>query len=192
MLGKQHLVFGVATSIAISGALASNGVTAFNTPIYFIGGVALGSLFPDIDDPDSLIGRVVPFLSLRIHKYFGHRGLTHDLKLILLLAIFPILATCFTGNLAFIGFLYGILGHEFLDMMTSLGVPFGGTIRNRFRYVNRISNLSWMHKTHWNILPEALRAFPGDKIKLWVLTILSTGIVFSTITEIGVLLSQYR
>lgn len=38
---------------------------------------ALGALLPDIDHPQSSIGRVFFFLSIPINSKFGHRGLTH-------------------------------------------------------------------------------------------------------------------
>jgi len=82
---------------------------------------AFGSVLPEVDKPDSLVGRFFPF-SPWIHERFGHRGLTHSL---LGLA----LATAFFAPLAlwrfelWLALLVGYLSHLVLDMATLEGVP---------------------------------------------------------------------
>ena len=39
--------------------------------------IALGSIFPDIDEPNSYIGKRMPGFSHIVSMLFGHRGFTH-------------------------------------------------------------------------------------------------------------------
>ena len=92
-------------------------------------GVILGSLLPDIDEPESYIGkRLLPFASI-IKMIFGHRGASHYL-------IVPIMIFCTalflegTTSLFLVGLSFGYLLHLVGDMMTLGGIrgflyPFG-------------------------------------------------------------------
>ncbi|WP_051604742.1 metal-dependent hydrolase [Helicobacter rodentium] len=150
MLGKTHISFGL--------GLSACGIVSFNTfsqaPLngidlgIFYGAVALGSLLPDIDEPNSLLGKKTLGVSNLIKAVFGHRGFTHSLCFILLLGI----ALLFLGTLdeSFwkkiplindfvkqfggiiesknieifsIGLLLGCIFHLIGDMMTLSGVP---------------------------------------------------------------------
>ena len=45
---------------------------------FYLMGISFGAIFPDIDEPQSYIGRRVPILPRVIKTFFGHRGLTHQ------------------------------------------------------------------------------------------------------------------
>lgn len=122
-------------------------IIQFNT---VASGVVLGSLLPDIDEPQSRIGKRTMGISNIIKAIFGHRGATHYLiapSIILLLAIFVYQSNQVYGLFA-LGVSYGYLFHLFGDMMTIGGIrrffyPFG------------------KKKPYW-ILPKKLRFYTNS------------------------------
>ena len=86
---------------------------------------ALGSLLPDIDEPQSLIGRKLGFIAWPIKLVFGHRGFTHSLAA-LGLALAGLAAAAGAGLLPPAGaaaFWMGYAGHLAGDGLTTSGVP---------------------------------------------------------------------
>lgn len=76
--------------------------------------VLIGSLLPDIDHPQSVLGRRVRFISVPIHKYFGHRSLTHSILFLVLCTYLPI----YLGYDAIgAGLGIGIISHILLDLL---------------------------------------------------------------------------
>jgi Predicted membrane-bound metal-dependent hydrolases len=71
MNAKTHFLSGV-----IAGYLAE---TTWKGAL--VGGFA--ALLPDIDEPKSYIGRLVPFLSVPMRAFVSHRTLTHSLLFVL-------------------------------------------------------------------------------------------------------------
>lgn len=111
-----------------------------------LAGVVIGSLLPDIDEPQSYIGKRTIGISNTIKAIFGHRGATHYLIAplsILLIAIFVYIHNPIYGLFAF-GLSYGYLFHLLGDMFTISGIrrfyfPFGKKkpywiIPKRFRF----------------------------------------------------------
>ncbi len=88
--------------------------------------VTMMSLLPDIDHPNSILGRIKP-ISFFIYKKFGHRSFTHSL-------IFAILITNFFAiNLKFYKLAWLAIGsHLFADMLTYTGVPLFWPYRKNF------------------------------------------------------------
>ncbi|WP_260288406.1 metal-dependent hydrolase [Peribacillus aracenensis] len=72
--------------------------------------VALGAVFPDIDEPHSWIGCRTRGISDVLNKVFGHRGITHSLAGILIVFLTIVLMVGLTNFKAIIG-LYFILGY---------------------------------------------------------------------------------
>jgi len=112
MMYRTHLAFGL-----LAGLIAIN---YFNTNKYiFIAAVLFGSIFADIDESGSYIGKRTGFLSWAIEFLFGHRGIFHSLLLASLL---------FLGFVAFgyvvlgAGFLVGYVSHLIADALTVGGV----------------------------------------------------------------------
>jgi inner membrane protein len=101
--------------------------------IYFL---KLGSIFPDIDCPQSYMGKKFPLVSKIINTKFHHRGFTHSVLFIYFLIFLSILINIalkifypyiFTliNNYIFTiyyGFILGCISHIFFDMFNSNGV----------------------------------------------------------------------
>lgn len=107
----------VVTSCVAGITVANLTDTHLTAPL--VAGLIVGSLFPDIDEPGSYVGRRSLGTSYIINFLFGHRGLTHSLFpvaiLIFLFWQFPIsLLLGFTA-----GYLFHILG----DLFSKSGVP---------------------------------------------------------------------
>lgn len=95
MTGRTHLSWGIATSLALCGDVASGAL------------VTIGSILPDIDSHSSLLGKSLPF----IPKIIKHRTWTHGLLFLVL---------CYFINMYLF---YGCCIHIILDMMTKQGCP---------------------------------------------------------------------
>ena len=102
-----------------------------------------GALIPDIDEPNSFVGKKVRFLSKGLKVVFGHRGIIHTpIFLGILLVGFYFLYSHIPISfqqysiLACINFAVGYISHLFLDMLTPAGImvfyPFS---KNRFRFM---------------------------------------------------------
>ncbi|HDU1218238.1 TPA: metal-dependent hydrolase, partial [Listeria monocytogenes] len=50
-----------------------------NLDLLGVCGLAIGALLPDIDEPNSFIGRRIPIIPNIVKIIFGHRGMTHTL-----------------------------------------------------------------------------------------------------------------
>lgn len=117
----------LATGIPMTGLLAY--------PSYY-GGVTLGSLLPDIDHPQSYLGRRLRILSVPINKLFGHRGFTHSIFFTLLLGIAT--APWWAVNpLFFGGLLLGYSSHLLADMTTPSGVPLLYPDKKRYKFFKK-------------------------------------------------------
>ena len=111
------------THVAAAPAFYLLGSFVLSQPVAWpaVGMAVVGSVLPEVDKPDSLVGRAFP-ASRWIHDRFGHRGITHSL---LGLAI----AAALSSPLAFfafpywLAFLFGYFSHLFLDMATLEGIP---------------------------------------------------------------------
>lgn len=75
---KTHMV--TTLTLATPCLMATDELSTVN-----VGLVLLGSVLPDIDHPNSYIGRKVPFISIPLNKIFKHRGATHTLWAVLLI-----------------------------------------------------------------------------------------------------------
>lgn len=88
---------------------------------------AVGGLLPDIDHPESVIGRRVKILSHPLSAIFGHRGMTHSLLAVIGIGAVLVFMTSHSQYSQFnwmiaplcIGYLSHILG----DALTPSGVP---------------------------------------------------------------------
>jgi inner membrane protein len=111
MLWKTHLAFGFLAGIAL--------MPFFNHThflIYF-GLVLFGALLPDIDNPDSKVGRYFPFVG----KIVGHRGIVHSFVVGV-----PVCALVwyFIGSAYGIALLIGYASHLLIDGLTEEGINF--------------------------------------------------------------------
>jgi len=104
------------------------GVFLWNNDPLIIFAVVFGSLFPDVDYPFSLIGRLSQPLSFWIHEEFGHRTITHSLTYVLINSLFGLILK----NFYFQYISLGILSHLLLDLLTNQGVMLLWPLQTRF------------------------------------------------------------
>jgi inner membrane protein len=103
--GKAHIGFGV-----LIGVLVILYLSIFLNPIFLI----LGSLFPDTDKKNTILGRIIPLWLI-----FKHRGFTHK---IWGMGLFTWIVYHFFGDMNAFAFLIGYFTHLFLDSFTPRGV----------------------------------------------------------------------
>ena len=114
MLGRTHII----NSIAIVSIPLATGVKIDFNYILFLLLVAIGSLIPDIDEPNSLLGRKLKFLSYPINIFFGHRTITHNILIFLSLTNYLyiqgyiFICTLYRNNATFIARLNYIRGNK--------------------------------------------------------------------------------
>ena len=169
MDGQTHLVFGISTAAITASFFIGRPEMSVTSAAIFTGMAALGSLMPDIDSEESLIGRKLFTLSFFVNKLFGHRTYTHDIFLI------GILAFLFAGkNIFTLGFFFGYLGHLFLDALTIAGIPCF------YLFQTCISKKKKRHRYAGNIhlLPYLFRMESGGFISKVFTYVLITGFTF--------------
>ncbi|MBX7490671.1 metal-dependent hydrolase [Helicobacter turcicus] len=146
MLGKTHIAFalGIGAFVAVGFSVLTNTPLSLKELNVFYGGVTLGALLPDIDEPNSTIGKKTLGISNAIKALFGHRGLTHSITFIVGLGILLLVLSAFGAEMlsgiplvsgfvkglddavleVFIfGILFGCVLHLMGDMLTPSGVP---------------------------------------------------------------------
>ncbi len=114
MLSQTHIIFSQA---AFYTACAASG----HVPQWWEALLcAFFSLFPaDVDHPQSLIGRALPFLSRPVAYWFGHRTLTHSLLAQVVVCTVLIFST---STAVWLPIMVGWVSHSIADMMTPSGV----------------------------------------------------------------------
>jgi len=129
MIAPTHLVFGITTEMITS----ASGISVY---LY-----VLGNLLPDIDAPQSFLGRISYPFSKHLYERFGHRKFVHSALLWLPLLIL--------GKVYFEPLYYLALGcfsHIFLDLFNKQGVQLLAPISNKtfviFQYANRVKTAS--------------------------------------------------
>jgi len=117
MTAKGHVALAITPALIIADGLKSE------LYVLFLGFVFIGALLPDIDEPNSFIGKRLNFLSIPL-KILGieHRTFTHYL-------IFPfmlLLIASFVSNpyiqISVLGLSFGVLMHDIGDMLTKGGI----------------------------------------------------------------------
>ena len=117
MLGRTHIIGG----LTVAAATISYTNMDLVSGVAFAGLCTVGSLLPDIDHPNSIIGKSVPFISKPLSKIFGHRKAFHAPATYALIAY----AMLYYGVSPLItwGLMFGVASHLLLDMLTKGGVP---------------------------------------------------------------------
>lgn len=89
----------------------------------------VGALLPDIDSRHSTVGKVVPFLSIPLQVFLGHRGALHSL-----LAAAGLLYFSVTFGFPWaMSLTFGYIGHLLGDACTKSGVNFFWPVSKRYR-----------------------------------------------------------
>lgn len=96
-----------------------------------LGVTLLFCLLPDIDHPNSTIGKRVKWLSWPITLLFGHRGITHSLSIVLVFLFCTYeYMTYWWVKYAFLGYMLHLLG----DYLTPAGIPLFYPQKKCFRF----------------------------------------------------------
>lgn len=140
----------VVTSVTMAVGLTT--VTTIPLSVPFMAGILLGSLFPDIDEPNSFIGKRSFGIAKGVNWMFGHRGFTHSLFAVFPLFLFylflvnPHLAGWIAGYQAelwaealfnpsiawgWLGFSFGYLFHLVGDFFSKSGIPLFSPISSK-------------------------------------------------------------
>ncbi|MFC3040710.1 metal-dependent hydrolase [Virgibacillus xinjiangensis] len=109
-----HLITSLATGTGVTI------VSAVPFTFGYVIGIMIGSLLPDIDEPQSFIGRRSFGVASVIKRTYGHRGITHSLFAWL---IFSIVSCLIAPNFFGIGLSLGYLFHIIGDLFSVSGVP---------------------------------------------------------------------
>ena len=128
MTAKGHVL--LASALTLGGAVYLKS----HYPIYLpssissigaiLGGIYLGSLLPDIEEPESYIGNKFKLFSIVIASMIKHRTLTHYLitpLLVFSLSLFLLVPYSF-AQLFCVGIALGMLMHDIGDMLTNGGI----------------------------------------------------------------------
>lgn len=125
-----HIAVGAASYLYTATFLPGHSIFN-NGPIIWFAGLfltLLGALLPDVDHPESTVGKKIQIISYPLSLVFGHRGITHSLC-----AVFAMLwlgyyfsAISVNEELAIIPCIaLGYLSHLFADSLTPQGIrPF--------------------------------------------------------------------
>ena len=96
----------------------------------------LGSIFPDVDNTNSILGKYLPDFSNYLNNKFGHRGMLHSILIPL-----TILAVSFAVessiNKKVLSFCIGILSHLLLDLFSSSGLKILYPLEKKFSFFER-------------------------------------------------------
>lgn len=123
---KTHLAVTYAVSLPM--LATSDSLTLGN-----LAALGVGSLFPDIDHPDSFIGARLPIISDGMRKLFGHRGIVHSLAgAVFFTIIVRMLLTGFDLPMDWATwFLMGFLAHLVEDSFSRYGIAWLQPIYNK-------------------------------------------------------------
>jgi inner membrane protein len=122
MMAKSHVVVGLAAWVAAAPPLHLSPVD----PVYLALAVA-GSLLPDIDHPNSWVGRRSRPISTAIAASFGHRGVTHSAVAVVSLVALLLHAGYRQGMVSALA--VGYLSHLAADMLTPRGLRLAWPLR---------------------------------------------------------------
>lgn len=110
MLGKTHLLGGLAAGAAVAGFVVDP-----MEQMLVVATASAAGLLPDIDHSGSTAGRKFPILSIVLHAFVGHRTLTHSFLAVGLLAALCLLLLPFVYAAAVI---LGYASHLLLDYIS--------------------------------------------------------------------------
>ena len=157
MMARSHVVVGLAAWIAAAPVLHLSPVD----PVY-LGLAVAGSLLPDIDHPQSWVGRRSKPISNVIAAVLGHRGITHSAVAVVILIAVLAHAGNRRGGVSALAI--GYLSHLVADMLTPRGL-----------------RLAWPLRRTWG-LPVGRTGSPGEPI---IVILLVCGMAWSLLHAAG-------
>lgn len=127
---RTHIAGGVALGYVVYNnvGMLSDYINDSSTFVIATAGLAIGSLFPDIDISGSYLSRRLRLLSFFTSKLFKHRGFTHSIVGVGTFSIFLIFIMKMLGfshsvtQLFSFSFMVGMISHVLLDLITWKGV----------------------------------------------------------------------
>lgn len=119
MMGTTHALLGAACGWSISGEPLGAAVGA------------LAGLLPDLDHPQSLLGRRLWPVAWTLNKAFGHRSALHSLAALLLVALAARALLPDWWQIVAVGY----ASHLLADALTVAGVPLLWPLKFRFRFL---------------------------------------------------------
>lgn len=129
MLYKNHLL--VSSAIVLPIMETTNTLTPMN-----LIALGLGALLPDIDEPESYIGRRTRGISDLINLLFGHRGITHTLLFVVAVGILFMWIGELTNNpLIGMYLTLGVFLHILEDSFSAGGVQWLLPITNKTYHI---------------------------------------------------------
>ena len=119
MMASTHLAFGLFSATGLFALFSQS----LHRELPAVGAVILGALLPDLDTPQSALGRLLPFLSIPLERRWGHRTLTHSLLAVAGLALLGLPLWGYYRASVYAALLLGYLSHLLADCATKSGVP---------------------------------------------------------------------
>ncbi|MDP7322683.1 MAG: metal-dependent hydrolase [Candidatus Woesearchaeota archaeon] len=141
MMYYTHLAFGILVSLF--------SITFFNinNKYIFILVAVMFSIFPDIDEKKSKIGRENKIISTIINFMFGHRGFIHSIYIPLILY----LVFYYINKEIGVAVLTGYFSHLFMDALTKQGIrPLAPLINKKINGLIKTNSL--LEKTFFLII----------------------------------------
>ena len=149
-MARSHVVVGIAAWLAAAPPLHLPALD-----IRYLGLAAAGSLLPDLDHPQSWVGRRTRPVSSAIAATLGHRGVTHSALAVLGVVLLLAQAGSRRGTEAALA--VGYLSHLAADLLTPRGL-----------------RLAWPLKQSWS-LPLCRTGSPAEAL---IVLALAGGIVW--------------
>jgi inner membrane protein len=118
MMAPTHIAFGLFSTTGLFSLFS----LSLHKDLPALGAAILGSLLPDIDSPNSSVGRLLPFVSIPIERRWGHRTVTHCLLAVGVLSVVSSPLAFYRATL-YAALLFGYLSHLLADCATKSGVP---------------------------------------------------------------------
>lgn len=148
--------------------LFTNDITSHT--ILFICVYLFAVVLPDIDEPNSYIGRRLPVFSNILSLFIEHRGITHFFIIPLLLFLSSIyVAQELYAKIILFALSLGILAHDIGDMLTK------GGIKAFFFPFFRSKTIA--------ILPRFLRFYTGSITEMLVIILILISSIFYLLTK---------
>lgn len=127
MLWRTHFLAGAAAGMLLAGH------ADIKTAAISAGVAGVAALLPDLDDPHSKLGRIVPIVSWAVKKVVGHRGPLHSL---LGAGVVYVLAATFLrmGHPYLVPVVVaGYVSHLAVDSINPQGVPWLWPLKIHFK-----------------------------------------------------------
>ncbi|MEO0868307.1 MAG: metal-dependent hydrolase [Cyanobacteria bacterium J06642_11] len=125
---------------------------------------AIGGLLPDLDHPESTLGRRLLLISIPLAAIFGHRGFTHSLLAVTLLLglLMAIMMLPSYGYLAWLvaPLIIGYLSHILGDSMTPSGVPLFWPRKRTYSF-NLFKTWSWQESVFVGVITLGMLTVGG-------------------------------